>query len=124
MPRVAHPYENLAELLEKLGDIDPRRIHTNPPPGLATEKDVLRLLDHENRLFELVDGTLVEKTVGMKEAMLAMFLGKLMKEFADDRDLGEVAGADGTLKLMKKLIRIPDISFFSWDRLPRSGISI
>ena len=118
MPRVAHPYENLADLLEHLGDIDPRRIHTNPAPGCATEKDVLRLLNRENRLFELVDGTLVEKTMGMKEAMLAMFLGKRVKDFADLHDLGDVAGADGTLKLMNKLIRIPDVAFFSWDRLP------
>ena len=29
-----------------------------------------------------------------------------------------VAGADGTIQLDIDLVRIPDVSFFSWDRLP------
>src|SRR5881628_4012283 len=118
MRKTMLPFENMAEMLEQLGGIDPRRVRSWPPPGRATEKDVISILNRENRLYELVDGVLVEKTMGLKEAMLAVFLARVMGNFADDHDLGTVAGADGTLKLMKRLVRIPDVSFFSWDRLP------
>ena len=116
MPRTR--YDNMAELLEQLGGISPSRVRVNPSPGKATERDVLRILDRENRLYELVDGTLVEKTVGLKEAALASSCSRLIGNYLELHDLGFVAGADGTLKLMGKLVRIPDVSYFSWDRLP------
>ncbi len=118
MPRSAVPFENVAEMLEQLGRIDPRRVRSWPPPGQATEKDVLALLDHENRLYELVDGILVEKIMGLKESALAADLGGWVTPFVRQRDLGITAGADGTLRLMPKLVRIPDLSFISWDKLP------
>jgi len=118
MPRTAVPFENVAEMLEQLGGIDPRRVRSWPPPGRATEKDVLRLLDHEDRLYELVDGVLVEKVMGLMESAVAMEIGSRLTPFVREHDLGFVAGADGTLKLMPQLVRIPDVSFFSWQQLP------
>ncbi len=110
MPRTAVPFENVAEMLEQLGGIDPRRVRSWPPPGRATEKDVLRLLDHEDRVYELIDGILVEKVMGLTEAAVAMEIGSRLAPFVRENDLGFVAGADGTLKLMPRLVRIPDIS--------------
>ena len=66
MPRTALPFENVAEMLEQLGGIDPPRIRSWPPPGRATEKDVVRILDRQNRPCELVDGVLVEKVMSLK----------------------------------------------------------
>ena len=40
-------------------------------PGTATEQDILDADDHEDRLFELVDGVMVEKPIGIKESILA-----------------------------------------------------
>jgi Uma2 family endonuclease len=34
------------------------------------------------------------------------------------RNLGIVTGPDGTVELMPDLVRIPDVAFTSWDRLP------
>ena len=34
------------------------------------------------------------------------------------RKLGIVCGTDGTLKLLPGMVRIPDVAFISWDRLP------
>jgi Uma2 family endonuclease len=119
MPRNALPFETISELLEHLGGIDPHRVRLKPLPGQATEKDVLALLDHGNRLFELVDGVLVEKILGLKESALAAELGGWLTPFVRDHDLGIVAGADGTLRLMPRLVRIPDLSFISWEQLPR-----
>jgi Uma2 family endonuclease len=110
----------LADVLKRLGGINPRRICANPPPGRATEKDVLRFLEAANkRLYELVDGVLVEKVMGVLESSLACDLIKLLGLFLDAHPLGFLLGPDGALRLLPKLVRIPDISFISWDRLPK-----
>jgi Uma2 family endonuclease len=122
MPRTKRPWpvdSSLADALKQLGHVSPRRIRMNPAPGTATEKDVIRIQTRTDRLYELVDGILVEKVMGYPEAHLAMFLGRQLGNFAEDEhDLGIVSGADSTLRLMPRLIRIPDVCFVSWDQLP------
>ncbi len=51
----------LGDLLDRLGGISPDRVRMTPPPARATERDVSQIEVRENRLCELVDGTLVEK---------------------------------------------------------------
>jgi Uma2 family endonuclease len=112
------PFENVGEMLERLGGIDPRRVRSWPPPGKATEKDVLAILNRENRLFELVDGILVEKVMGLKESFIAGCINRILGNFVVEHDLGAVAGADGTARILPRLVRIPDVSFYSWAKLP------
>ena len=112
-------FHNLAELLHQLGDIPLDRIRTQPPPGAATEKDVVAVRHGpERRLCELVDGVLVEKTMGTPEALLATILSRLIGNFVEQKQLGLVLGADGMLRLFPDQVRIPDVCFISWDRLP------
>lgn len=108
----------IADLLQQLGGIPPSRIRFRPPPGTATEKDLLDIHRRKKRLYELVDGVLVEKVMGYPESSLTAHLIYLLHDFLCQHDLGNLAGADGAVQLMKGLIRIPDISFVSWDRLP------
>jgi Uma2 family endonuclease len=108
----------VADLIRRLGDIPPARIRMNPLPGTATEQDVLDIEARENRLCELVQGVLVEKTAGHYESRIAVVLGYFLETFLDRHDLGIVYGADGTLRIMPHLVRIPDVSFVSWKRLP------
>jgi Uma2 family endonuclease len=108
----------LADVLKQLGGISPRRVRVNPPPGMATERDVLNILDHENRLCELVDGTLVEKPMGFLESCLASELIRLLGNFVAEQDLGIVSAPDGTIRLMPGLVRMPDVAFISWKQLP------
>src|SRR5437016_2976320 len=82
----------LADLLEKLGDIDPGRVRFHPPPGTATEKELIAVYDRENWPCELVDGVLVEKAVGTLESLLASALIHFLGEFVYERDLGVVLG--------------------------------
>ncbi len=111
--------ENLAELVEQLGDIPLDRILMRPAPGTATEKDVLAALNGpRKRLCELVDGVLVEKPVGTPEAILAGLVIHLLWDFLEENDLGVVAGADGPYRLFPGLVRIPDVSFIPWSRIP------
>jgi Uma2 family endonuclease len=108
----------VADLLKRLGNIPPERVWLRPVPGTATEQDVIDIEAHENRLCELVEGVLVEKTVGYYESLVAGLIGHLIHTFLARRDLGIVLGADGTLRLMPGLVRIPDVSFISWDKFP------
>jgi Uma2 family endonuclease len=112
--------ETVAELIESLGDIPPERIRMHPWPGTATESDVLAAHARDKRLCELVDGVLVEKPMGFDESRLALELGYVLIEFLRKHDLGVATGADGMLRLTPGLVRIPDISFVSWEHLPPS----
>ncbi len=110
--------KTLADLRRRMGGIPLERIWFHPAPGTATEKDVLEAEERENRLCELVDGTLVEKAVGFEEARLALRLGHLISSYLDQNDLGICVGADGMMRIAPGLVRIPDLSFIAWDRLP------
>jgi Uma2 family endonuclease len=114
--RTANP--TVADIAARLGPIPLWRIRTDPPPGTATEMDVLRIQSQEDRLCELVDGILVEKTVGYEESLLAGWILTLLNNFVVPRRLGFVAGEAGMLKIGKGLVRIPDVSFISRRRVP------
>ena len=115
---MAVTFETAAELVQKLGNIPLERICFRPPPGTATERDLIAAMRRSDRLYELVDGTLVEKAMGLSESMIAGLILRRMGNFAEEHDLGILAGADGTVRLLKGLVRIPDVSFFCWDKLP------
>ncbi len=108
----------MADLRKRLGNIPLDRIRTQPPPGTATEKDVIEVERRENRSCELVDGTLVEKALGAKESDVAWQLGYLLGKYLDQHDLGIGLAPDGMMRIAPGLVRIPDLSFVSWDKLP------
>src|SRR5687768_14859142 len=111
-------YQTAAEWLHDLGDVPLDRIVFDPWPGSATEADVIRLDDHEDRLCELVNGTLVEKPTGLIESIIACALIRLMGNFVESRGLGVVAGEAGMMRLSRGLVRIPDVAFISFARMP------
>jgi len=121
MPRTRFPVKDvhsMKDLLTRLGDIPLERIRMNPLPGTATERDLLRVVERENIPCELIDGTLVEKPMGAKEGFLAAELIRLLGNFVTDRDLGVVFAPDSTLRIYSGQVRLPDVCFVSWDRLP------
>ena len=72
--------------------------------------------------LENVVATLLEKTMGIHESGLAIFLAGLLNVFVIPRNLGKVTGPDGTMEIVANLVRIPDVAFINWDRFPdRSG---
>lgn len=111
--------ETFADLLTQIGDVPLDRIRMRPPPGTATETDVIDSLPHpEGRIFELVDGVLVEKAVGARESLLAGVLLHLLWTFLEKHDLGVALGPDGLLRLFPGSVRAGDVAFISWDKLP------
>jgi Uma2 family endonuclease len=114
----------VAELLEKLGGIPPERVRLHPPPGTATEEDLLAVNDHEESICELVDGVLVDKPLGFPESVVAVQMVHPLYQHIAEHDLGILAGAAGPLRLRPGLVRIPDVSFVSWDQLPRRKVPL
>jgi Uma2 family endonuclease len=111
--------ENLAELLSRLGSVPAERIRLQPPPGTATEADVLASLEApRKRICELVHGVLVEKAMGYADSVLAGVLIEFLNAFVRPRNLGLITAPDGTVRLWADRVRAPDVAFFSWDRLP------
>ena len=108
----------LADLVERLGGVPLDRVRFRPAPGTATVQDVIDLAGRKEALCELVDGVLVEKVMGLYESRLACFLVMFLTPFVVHRNLGIVTGPDGTVQLMPDLVRIPDVAYISWDRIP------
>ena len=113
-------FENGAQWLAALGGVPLSRIIFNPWPGTATEADLLYMIEHEKRLCELIDGTLVEKPVGCWEGLIAANIIVLLAAFVNPRGLGALFGADSTLRMKSGRIRLPDVSFVSKARLPQT----
>ena len=116
-PRPAIKYPTFADVLRRVGDVPPERIYSFPAPGTAIEAD---LLDSEivgDRGVELVDGILVEKTMGYREDYLGTRIIVLLGAFLDRHNLGAVAGGQGGVRFKLGLVRMPDVSFVRWDSL-------
>ncbi|HEV8060336.1 MAG TPA: Uma2 family endonuclease [Gemmataceae bacterium] len=111
-------YRTLESLFRRLGPIPPNRVRLSPPPGMAEEHHVLEIENREDRLCELVDGVLIEKDMASFESHLAMLIGYFLNSFLEKHDLGIILGESGMLRLALGLVRIPDVSFISWEQLP------
>lgn len=112
------PAQTVAELVERLDGVPTDRIRLVPTPGTATEADVLHLADHGDRLCELVDGTLLEKAVGLEESRIASELIYLLVGFLKRSGVGgAVAGEGGMHRLLPGIVRIPDVSYVSAEVL-------
>ena len=116
-PETIVPRRTFADFVHELGDIALDRIRMVPSPGTATIADV------ENaKGCELIEGALVEKAMGMRESLLAVYIASLIRPFVASRNLGIVLGADGTMEILTGLVRLPDVAFVSWDRMPHRVI--
>lgn len=112
------PFATAADMLVAAREVPLHRIRMHPIPGSATECDVLQVHERERRLCELIDGILVEKTVGSYESILAGYILTELNFYLDEHDLGVVMGEAGMLRIVPGQIRIPDVAFISWDQIP------
>lgn len=114
----SRPAETVADRLRRLGDVAPSRVRLHPTPGTATERDLVAIHDREDRLYELVEGVLVEKVTGFEESEVAANLIVLLGSFIRQHRLGILTGPDGTVRIAAGLVRVPDVAFFAWTSLP------
>lgn len=111
-------FDNAQEWWHALGDVPLERIVMDPWPGTATEKDLLKFVERDKRLVELIDGTLVEKSVGFEEDQIAINIAAALHKFVKPRRLGMVGGAQATIRMVGGRIRLPDAVFISYDDVP------
>ena len=60
--------------------------------------------------------------MGTYESYLAGLLVRILGNFVVTNDLGIVLPPDGMMRLAPGLVRVPAVSFVSWDRLPNRTI--
>jgi Uma2 family endonuclease len=118
MPLAAPTEWTMADVQSVLPGFRLDRIRTYPSPGTVTEQDLLEAEARSDRIFELIDGTLVEKLMASMEGALAAALIHLIYAFADTHRLGVVLAPDGLLRILPGQVRAPDVSFIRWERFP------
>lgn len=119
MPPTISPPDTLADVLHAVGDQPPDRVLLDPQPGTATEADLLRhSTAHPKRRVELVNGTLVEKPMGAREAYLAFTLIGYLWAYQRTHNIGVFGAPDALMRLAAGMVRLPDIHFTSWANLP------
>jgi Uma2 family endonuclease len=85
----------------------------------VTPEELLKLPDSVK--YELVDGKLVERNMGMESSEIALRLALLIGMFLRDHSLGRLFGADASYQCFTDApgkVRKPDVSFIRFDRLP------
>lgn len=115
--------ETLADIIDHLG-VPSSRIRWNPRPGTATEEDIFTVRAQFDRICELVDGILVEKGMSYRASFLGTYLLETINQFVRAGNLGLVTGEAGLLRLMSGLVRIPDVAFVAWKRIPGGAVPI
>jgi Uma2 family endonuclease len=113
---------NLADIQDHVGGVPLERIRSFPPPGFATVEDVEQIQAEEDRLFELIDGILVEKAMGYYESLLAGWIITAINNYLIQNPIGQALTADGALRILPDQIRIADVCFISWSRFPEGRL--
>ncbi len=108
----------IADLLDQLGGIPASRVRTSPPPGTATKADAIYSKEWYGALCELVDGTLVEKPMGLRESGVATAIARAIGNFDEAANTGLVAGEAGMYSVVPDQVREPNVSFTLWSRMP------
>lgn len=89
------------------------------PGTLFTPDDLLRMEDAIN--YELVDGKLVERHMGMESSEIAARIVLLIGMFLRSHSIGRLFGADASYQCFPSApnkVRKPDVSFIQSERLP------
>ena len=114
-------HRTLADLLTSLGGIAADRVRLQPFPGTATESDVIAVHDRENRLCELVDGTLVDKVMGFDESIYAALLvGTLCSTSSRPTTRAKLPVPTVSRWIFPGMVRIPDTAFILRRRVTPS----
>ena len=109
------------DLTSRFGPIPLSRIVLDPAPGTATVEDVVALDDHQDRLCELIDGTLVRKPWDFMSRILRCGLPCCLDNLSWNAILVSWQVRTACCNCSRIEVRIPDVSFISHARLANSG---
>ncbi len=71
-----------------------------------------------DRLYELIDGEIIEKMASFIPSRVALRLGRRIDEHAEKINSGYTTGADGSYRLSESVVLIPDVGYISKERMP------
>ena len=77
----------------------------------------MRLQKKNGHLYELVEGTLVEKPVGLEQAFLGGNIIGPLWIYLRTRPIGRVYSADAMLRVLPGLVRLPDVTFLTAEQV-------
>jgi Uma2 family endonuclease len=107
------------DLIAKLGGIPVERIRLNPPPGTATEADLLRRMQGPDAwISELIDGVVVDKALSIHKSARAGRLLWGIGNHVHANDLGVMPGGRVPFRFPPGRVRIPDLCYIPWERIP------
>lgn len=92
---------------------------------MATTAETLLHLPDDGYRYELVGGQLVrDSPAGGEHGLIAFRLGRLLGNWAHERQAGVVLAAETGFKLRTDpdTVRAPDVSFVSHERVPGEGV--
>lgn len=92
---------------------------------LMTVEELWELPEKPGVNFELVKGVPIEMPgTGGLHALIVGAVYEVLSTFVREHDLGAVFGDNTAYVLARNpdLLRIPDVSFVSWERLPEEGV--
>jgi len=87
-----------------------------------TPEDLLTLQD--GKMYELVDGRLVERNMGMESSWVGSRLLSRLERYSEENQLGWVFAADSGYQCFPhepSLVRRPDVSFVKAGRYPKAA---
>lgn len=92
---------------------------------VTTAEELWELPDKGGLRYELVEGEVIEVPgAGALHGLIVLLVSKLLDGYVSAEDLGLVL-PDGSAYILDRhpdLLRIPDVSFISWERVPEDGI--
>lgn len=112
----------IADVRAALPEIADDRICLDPPPGQATEADLLAMQSRHGIVCELLGGTLVRKAMGGTASSLAIELAFYLRLYLGEHPIGALAGESGFVRLVMNQVRAPDLAFYRWESLPNRSL--
>jgi Uma2 family endonuclease len=106
---------DIQALLDRLGGISVDRLVTPPAPGTATVADVIAA---GKPARELAEGTLIRRPPDPRTGLLVPRLMSLLMGHVSGPNLGILTNAIAPLEILPVIVRVPDIAFTPWSRLP------
>ena len=110
--------KTLADLRERLGGIALERIWFHPRRERPRKRTSYTPRPEKTGFASWSTEHWWRKRRGLTSLRVAIELAYLVKSYLEREDLGICVGADGIMRIAPGLVRIPDLSFISWDRLP------
>lgn len=101
--------------------IESPEVQDAPDPPGANQLPV----EAEDVRFEVVQGELVERNMGMESSWIGYQISRLLGNYVMDRSLGYIFPSDAGYQCFPddpKKLRKPDVSFIALGRMPATGI--